>query len=101
MKKELHQGDILKVEHIEKPVLIVSKDYFNKTFEVIGCPIYDKGEAGPLHIHIKTKNTEGYVQCEKVGLLDLNIRGYSYIDRIGYTDIIDIADAIQGIFDYI
>jgi mRNA-degrading endonuclease toxin of MazEF toxin-antitoxin module len=101
MKEELHQGDILKIEHIKKPVLIVSKDFFNQTFEIIGCPILEKGEAGPLHIHIKTEDVEGYVQCEKMALLDLNIRGYSMIDRIHYHDIINITDAIQGIFDYI
>jgi mRNA-degrading endonuclease toxin of MazEF toxin-antitoxin module len=101
MKEELHQGDILKIEHIKKPVLIVSKDFFNQTFEIIGCPIFEKSEAGPLHIHIKTEDVEGYVQCEKMTLLDLNIRGYSKIGRIQYPDIINITDAIQGIFDYI
>ncbi len=101
MKEELHQGDILKIEHIKKPVLVVSKDFFNQTFEIIGCPIYEKGEAGPLHIYIKTEETTGYVQCEKMALLDLNIRGYSKIDRINYPDIINITDAVQGIFDYI
>jgi mRNA-degrading endonuclease toxin of MazEF toxin-antitoxin module len=100
MKDELHQGDILKIEHIRKPVLVVSKDFFNQTLEIIGCPIYDKGEAGPLHIHIKTDEVEGYVQCEKISLLDLSIRGYSKIDRLKYPDIIDITDAIHGIFDY-
>ena len=53
------------------------------------------------HIHIETEDVEGYVQCEKMALLDLNIRGYSKIDRIHYPDIINITDAIQGIFDYI
>ncbi len=28
MKEELHQGDILKIEQIRKPVLVVSKDFF-------------------------------------------------------------------------
>ena len=101
MKEELHQGEILKIEHIKKPVLVVSKDFFNQTKEIIGCPIYEKGEAGPLHIYIKTEDVEGYVQCEKMALLDLNIRGYSKIDRIHYSDIINITDAIQSIFDYI
>ena len=101
MKEELHQGDILKIEHIKKPVLVVSKDFFNQTYEIIGCPIYEKGEAGPLHIYIKTDDVEGYVQCEKMALLDMNIRGYSKIDRIHYPDIMNITDAIQGIFDYI
>lgn len=101
MKETLSQGDILKIEHIKIPVLVVSKDFFNQTFEIIGCPIYDKGEAGPLHIHVKTEDIEGYVQCEKMSLLDLSVRGYLKIDRIDYSDIINITDAIQGIFDYI
>ncbi len=83
-----------KLSKIWKAVLVVSKDFFNQTFEIIGCPIYEKGEAGPLHIHIKTEETTGYVQCEKMALLDLNIRGYSKIDRIHYPDIINITDAI-------
>ncbi|MCR5791482.1 MAG: type II toxin-antitoxin system PemK/MazF family toxin [Lachnospiraceae bacterium] len=101
MREELHQGDILKIENIKKPVLVASKDFFNQTFEIIGCPINEKGEEGPLHIHIRTDDVEGYVQCEKIALLDLNIRGYSKIGRIHYPDIINITDAIQGIFDYI
>ena len=101
MKEELHQGDILKIENIKMPVLVVSKNFFNRTFEIIGCPVYKKGENGPLHIQIKAKDIEGYVQCEKMALLDLNNRGYSLIDRIQYPDIINITDAIQGIFDYI
>ena len=101
MSEELYQGDILKIEHIKKPVLVVSKDFFNQTFEIIGCPIFEMGEAGPLHIHIKTENIEGYVQCEKLALLDMKVRGYTKIGRIYYPDIINITDAIQGIFDYI
>lgn len=52
-------------------------------------------------MHIKAEDVEGYVHCEKKTLLDLNIRGYSKIDRIHDPDIINITDAIQGIFDYI
>lgn len=43
----------------------------------------------------------GYLQCEKLDLLDLNIRGYKKISEIIMNDMINIADAIQGIFDYI
>ena len=46
MSEELHQGDILKIEHIKKPVLVVSKDFFNQTYEIIGCPIYEKEKQG-------------------------------------------------------
>lgn len=101
MKGEIHQGDILQIEKIKPPVLVVSKDFFNKSGEIIGCPIYETGAEGPLHISIRTEEITGYVQCEKLALLDLNIRGYKKIDRIPLSDVINITDAIQGIFDYL
>ena len=35
----LHQGDILKIEKIKHPVLVVSKDFFNTSGQIIGCPV--------------------------------------------------------------
>ena len=101
MKAEIHQGDIIKIEKIKNPVLVTSKDFFNQTGEIIGCPIFSEGEAGPLHIRIKTERLTGYVQCEKLALLDLKVRGFSKIDVIPISDVINITDAIQGIFDYV
>ncbi len=101
MKELLHQGDIVKIERIKSPVLVMSKDFFNQTREIIGCPIFQDSVASPLHIKIKTDNTEGYAQCEKLALLDLNVRGFLKIDSISMADIINITDAVQGIFDYI
>lgn len=101
MKEMLHQGDILKIERIKSPVLITSKDFFNQTGEIVGCPIFQDNIPSPLHIKIRTDNTEGYVQCEKLALLDLNARGFFKSDSIPIADIINITDAIQGIFDYV
>lgn len=78
----LHQGDILKIEKIKHPVLVASQDFFNTSGEIIGCPIIENSMPGPLHIWISTQNTEGYVQCEKLALLDLSIRGHKKIDRL-------------------
>ena len=99
MYQELHQGDILKIERIKHPVLIVSKDFFNTSGEIIGCPILSDSVKGPLHILISTTEVEGYVQCEKLALLDLSVRGYKKINRIRLEDKMNIADAIQGIFE--
>ena len=101
MKEKLHQGDIIKVENHKNPVLVVSKDYFNQTGEIIGCPILNNGSTGPLHIMINGNNVEGIVHCENMKLLDMNARGYTVIDRINMSLIIDITDAIQAIFDYV
>ncbi len=97
----VHQGDILKVENIKPPVLVVSKDFFNQSGEIIGCPILENSMEGPLHIFVSTEETSGYVQCEKMTLLDLTVRGFSKVDRLALIDVIDITDAIQGIFEYV
>lgn len=98
---EYHQGDILRIEKIKYPVLVVSKDFFNETGEMIGCPIYDTSSKSPLHIPVFTESIIGEVQCEKLALLDLKVRGYKKLDCIQLSDIINITDAIQAIFDYI
>lgn len=101
MKEILHQGDIVRIEKIKSPILVTSKDFFNQTGEIIGCPIFQDSTASPLHIKIRTEITEGYVQCEKLSLLDTDARGSIKIDRISMMDIMNITDAIQGIFDYV
>ena len=100
MTGKVCQGDILKIERIQQDVLVVSKDFFHSSGEIIGCPVYKSSVEGPLHIYIDTGETQGYVQCEKLALLDLRVRGYKKVDQIALQDIMNIADAIQGIFDY-
>lgn len=97
----LHQGDILKIEQIKHPVLVVSKDFFNTSSEIIGCPIVPNSKSGPLHIWMSAENTEGYIQCEKLTLLDLSVRGYQKTGRLPLAEMMNVSDAIQGIFEYI
>ena len=97
----LQQGDVLKIEKIKHPVLVVSKDFFNTSGEIIGCPIINNSMPGPLHIWMSTQNTEGYIQCEKLALLDLSIRGHEKIDRLPIYEMMNVSDAIQGIFEYV
>ena len=97
----LQQGDILKIEKIKHPVLVVSKDFFNTSGEIIGCPIIRNSNPGPLHIWMTVENAEGYIQCEKLALLDLSVRGYKKIDRLPLQELMNVSDAIQGIFEYI
>lgn len=101
MNVPIRQGDILNVERIKLPVLVVSKNFFNQSGEVIGCPIYHEGKENALRIPINTNKTTGFVHCEKLALLDLRVRGHSKIDEIQISDIMNITDAVQGIFDYI
>ena len=99
--EHLHQGDILKIEKIKHPVFVASKDFFNTSGEIIGCPIINNSKPGPLHIWISTEHTEGYIHCEKLALLDLTIRGYKKTDRLPISELMNVSDAIQSIFEYI
>ena len=36
---EIQQGAVLKVEKIKDPVFVASKNFFNQSGEIIGCPI--------------------------------------------------------------
>ncbi len=47
--ENIHQGDILKIEKIKHPILVVSKDFFNTSGEIIGCPIIRNSTVGSLH----------------------------------------------------
>ncbi|MCR5203981.1 MAG: type II toxin-antitoxin system PemK/MazF family toxin [Lachnospiraceae bacterium] len=100
MKDIVNQGDILIIGGIKEKILVVSKDFFNQSKEVIGCPIFEKESKSPLHIFFEGLKTKGYVHCEKLKLFDLQARSYTIADRIHMADIINITDAIQGIFDY-
>ncbi len=37
----------------------VSKDFFNQTGEIVGCPIVKNGQSGALHIKIETDQISG------------------------------------------
>lgn len=96
----IEQGDILKVENIKGPVLVVSKDFFNRSESAFLCPIAAAASPDPLHINIVADDLSGVVLCEDVKRLDLRERGFKRVGRIKYDDIINITDAIQSIFDY-
>lgn len=96
----VEQGDILQVEKVKEPVLVVSNNFFNQSEQVIACPIISNLAPSVLHIPIQTEEVQGMVLCEQMKLLDLRYRGYKKISCIKYADIINITDAIQAIFDY-
>lgn len=96
------QGDIIKIAGFKNYFLIVSKNAFIHATSVFHvCPIIEKQKGGPLHIEIVGKqNIRGIVICEQMKLIDPSIRGCNRVDRISYDAIMDISDAIQGIFEY-
>lgn len=96
----IEQGDMLKVGGVAYPVIVVSNNFFNQSGKVIVCPIVKNAVEGPLHIPLRDSGVEGYVLCEQVKYLDLKARRYSKPTSTHYFDIMDISDAVMGIFDH-
>lgn len=96
----IEQGDIIAIENRQGLFLVVSKNFFNATEQAILCPIVSDTFLDPLHIKIKVNEIDGIVMCEQVRLVDLHYRGFKKVSQLHYSDIIDITDAIQSIFDY-
>lgn len=100
---DFFQGDIIKISGFKKQLfVIVSKNAFIKAtgmFHV--CPIIPGVSAGPVHIKVKGKNNEsGTVICEQIKAIDPKARGCNRIDTLPYETIMNVSDAVQGIFEY-
>ncbi len=100
--KVFSQGDILKIEGYRFRFLVVSKNaYIRATHTFHVCPMLDSLQEGPLHIGVTGEKGEGgVVPCEQIKLIDPGKRACTRVDRLHYRDIMEISDALQGIFEY-
>ena len=99
---EYYQGDMIKITGFKNAFVIVSKNAFIKSTNVFHvCPVLKNYPSGPLHIKVVGKeDTDGIVIYEQVKLIDPSVRGCSKIDRLPYDTIMNVSDAVQGIFEY-
>lgn len=87
------QGNIIKVNfnpqmgHEQagyRPALVVSNSVFNQhTHLAIVCPITNTNNHFPLHVPLDSRTeTTGVILCEHVRTLDLESRGYRYVEDV-------------------
>ena len=99
---DFSQGDIIKINGFKNLFVIVSKDAYiraTKTFHV--CPVLEKVDEGPLRIFVEgIKHRKGIVICEQMKLIDPDARGCMRVDRLDYGTLMNVSDALQGIFEY-
>lgn len=94
------QGDILKISGLAYPAVVVSNNFFNESGKAIVCPIVRDSIEGPLHIMLEDYPVDGFVLCEQVRYVDLAARRHSKTASLRYPDVLNISDAVMGIFDY-
>ena len=97
--KAVRQGDLLMVEGMALPVMVVSNQAINAAGRAILCPILKTAKAGPLHIPLKNTVLTGYVLCEQLRYADLTARRFHKIGEAQYADVMDIADTVMGMFE--
>ena len=97
--QKMEQGDLLKVSGLPYPVIVVSSGFFNESGRAIVCPVLENAAEGPLHIRLKNCPVSGFVLCEQVRYTDLSARSFSRLSQAPYFEIMDIADAVMGMFD--
>ena len=99
---EFLQGDIIKISGYKNCFLVVCKNAFIKATNVFHvCPILQGVPEGPLHIGVAGKIKEtGVVVCEQIKLIDPSARSCGKVDSIPYSMLMNVSDALQGIFEY-
>jgi len=102
LKAEFSQGDLIQISGFKNLFLIVSKNAFIRAVHMFHiCPVLKNIEEGPLHIQIAGINgSSGTAVCEQIKLIDPVQRGCIRKDRLSYAAMVNISDAIQGIFEY-
>lgn len=100
---EFYQGDIIKINGFKRQLfVIVSKNAFIRATGIFHvCPLIPGIPAGPIHLEVKGKKSEeGTVICEQIKAIDPRARGCNRVDMLSYESIMNVSDAIQGIFEY-
>ena len=96
----IHQGEILRLDLPSILILVLSKDFFNRSGLAIACPIRQDASEDALHISVKAEKIQGTAMLEQMRSIDLRARYYSRIDMLDFEQIQNITDAAQSIFDY-
>ena len=100
---EFYQGDIIRISGFKKQLfVIVSKNAFIKATGIFHvCPMIPEIPAGPIHLEVKgQKGESGTVICEQIKAIDPKARGCNRVDLLSYENIMNVSDAVQGIFEY-
>ena len=102
--QKAEQGDILKVNGISWPVLVVSNDRFNEIGEAIVCPILSGITPNAIHIPICVSASSGEIRgiaaCEQIRHLDLNERRFSKLGSMLLVEFLVISDTLAALFEF-
>ena len=95
-----HQGEVIRLQGKSLDFLVLSKDFFNQTGFAVLCPLFTSGSEAALNLRVSYGDTTGIAHLEALKSIDLAARHYKSIGQLNLTQIQNISDAVQSIFDY-
>ena len=98
--RDLQQGTIIRLSAMSVNLLVLSREFFNRSGMVVVCPVAKTASPDALHIPITSDNLSGTALLEQLRSIDLQARHYTIIGDIPFKQIQDISDAVQDIFNY-
>jgi len=111
MSWKVKQGDIIKTNFTPqagheqagyRPAVVVSCGLFNKTTQMpVVCPITNTKRAFPFHVALDERTiTTGVVQCEQVKTIDIDERGYTFIEELPADLLKQVLNILQKSFAF-
>ena len=98
--EHVQQGEIIILEGSRQHALVLSRDFFNKSGLAVLCPVVKNASKDALHIPVFLPEYEGTAIIEQLKTLDMDKRLYQTVGNLPYDQMQNLADAVQGIFDY-
>lgn len=95
-----NQGDVIRVEGIKTPLLVVSRDFYNEDEQVITCPLVKQCRVSVINVKVNFEGEDMFVLCDQIKQLDINFRGSKKIGQISVKDRMEVSDILQGLFEY-
>lgn len=96
----VEQGDILMCDDVKFPVVVVSKNTYNKSGKAIVCPLIND-DGAVLSFCVTLNDSKKYAQCDDVRRLDLSKRFFSVVGRLGMADLLNVLNRVNSLFDFI
>ena len=97
----IEQGSIIKIEKLNGYFLVISRNIYNVSEQIIVVPIIENGKEGTFRLPVNSKYIEGVAICDEIRKIDIRVRGYSIISYINNNDLFSIISIIQDLFQII
>ena len=97
----VEQGDIISLEGMRFPVIVVSNNRYNTSGKALVCPVLSYDPNISLQEQIVLEDKICYVCCDALKQLDIGNRGSGVKGHVSLAKQMLILDKIQSIFDYI